>query len=213
MRLQAAAAAMVLLAGVPARAHRLDEYLQAAMFSIEKSRVQIQMRLTPGVAVYEFVMAGIDTDGDGRVSNTEQRAYAARMLGDLSLSIDGQRLAPRLVSVQFPPLEDMRQGQGEILIELDAELPRGAGARKLTFENHHQGRIAAYMVNCLVPRDPNLRITAQSRSYTQSTYQLDYVQNGEGSDSPWWTGIIGLVLCGRFALLWQRRGQRRAVLP
>ena len=53
-------------------------------------------------------------------------------------------------------------------------LPRGGPNRRLIFENHHESRIAAYLVNCLVPRDPDIRITAQNRNYQQSFYQLDY---------------------------------------
>ena len=58
MRL-AAASLLLLTFGTPASAHRLDEYLQATTISLEKNRVQAQIRLTPGVAVAPFVMATI----------------------------------------------------------------------------------------------------------------------------------------------------------
>ena len=50
--------------------------------------------------------------------------------------------------------------------------------RRLIFENHHQSRIAAYLVNCLVPHDRDIRFVAQNRNQQQSFYQLDYVQAG-----------------------------------
>jgi hypothetical protein len=170
-----AAAVTLLMLGERASAHRLDEYLQAALISVEKDRVQVFLRLVPGVAVSSSVLAGIDTNADGVISRAEQQAYAERVLGDLSLTAEGNRLRPRLVSVHFPAVEEMKEGLGEIRIELSADLPRGGPNRRLVLENAHQGRIAAYLVNCLVPRDPDIRIVAQDRNEQQSVYRLDYV--------------------------------------
>ena len=82
----------------PRSAHRLDEYLQATTIAVEKGRVQVELRLVPGVAVFPIVFAGIDSDSDGIASPAEQRSYAERVIGDLSLSADGMRLPLRLVS-------------------------------------------------------------------------------------------------------------------
>lgn len=173
-----AACAILLSVGTPASAHRLDKYLQATTISVEKDRVQAQVRLTPGVAVFRKVLANIDTDADGVISEAEQRAYAERVLRDLSLTIDGDRLRLRLVSSKFAKTEEMKEGRGDIELEFDADVPRGGPNRRLIFENQHQRRIAAYLVNCLVPRDPDIRVTAQNRNYRQSYYRLDYAQAG-----------------------------------
>jgi hypothetical protein len=170
------AAVILLLLGARASAHRLDEYLQAALISVEKDRVQVSMRLIPGVAVSSSVLASIDTNADGVISPIEQRAYAERVLGDLSLTVDGNRLRPRLASVSFPRVEEIKEGLGEIQIQLSADLPPGGPNRRLVLENGHQNRIAAYLVNCVVSRDPDIRIVAQHRNEQQSVYQLDYVQ-------------------------------------
>ena len=198
----AAAGAMLLLAATPAAAHRLDEYLQATTLSVEKDRVQTQIRLTPGVTVFPIVLANIDTDADGVISQAEQQAYAKRVLGDLSLTIDGDRLQLRLVSLQFAKIEEMKEGRGEILLTFNADVSSGGPNRRLIFENQHQSRIAAYLVNCLVPRDPAIRITTQYRNYPQSFYQLEYVQDAVGSGaqfSGWWSGAWGWL--GAAALL------------
>ena len=159
--------------------------------------------------MYPIVIAGIDTDADGVISETEQRAYAERVLRDLSLTIDGHRLTPRLVSWEFPAIDEMKEGRGEIQIEFSADLPRNGPNRRLTLENHHQSRIAAYQVNCLVPRDPDIRIVAQNRNYSQSLYELDYVQAGVqfegGAADQVWVGAVALLLFARFAFLWRRR--------
>src|SRR5208282_5312747 len=203
MKTRLAAAAAVLLAlGAFVSAHRLDEYLQATMFAVEKDRVVGTMRLIPGVAVAPLVLASIGINADGVISEAEQRAYAERVLGDMSLTVDGKSLKPRLVSVDFPQVEEMKEGVGEIHIEFTADLPRGGANRKLVFENHHQTRIAAYLVNCLVPSDPDIRIIAQNRNVDQSLYQLEYAQSGGRSEAlvvkRWpnfrgWTGAVGFT--------------------
>jgi len=177
MKTRLAAAAMILLAGTPALAHRLDEYLQGTLISVEKNRLQAQITLTPGVAVFQVLLAEIDTDADGVISETEQRAYAARVLRDLSLTIDGHPLTPRLISRQFPTIQEMQAGRGEIQIEFSADLPLGGANRRLIFENHHFRQIAAYQVNCLVPRDPDIRMPlrigiTRNRSINWSTCRL-----------------------------------------
>ena len=210
------AAAMLALAGTPAFAHRLDQYLQGTIISVEKNRIAAQMTLTPGVAVLPLLIADIDIDGNGAISETEQRAYAGQVLRDLSLTIDGHRLTPELLSIRFPTMDEMKEGRGEIQLEFNAALPRGSRNRKLTLENHHQSRIAAYQVNCLVPRDPDIRIAAQTRNYSQSLYQLEYVQSDVGSDPlslAWWAGdrrwlgTVAILLFARFAFLWRRRAR------
>jgi len=204
-----AAAVILLLLGAPASAHRLDEYLQATLISLEKDRVQVLMRLIPGVAVSSIVLSSMDTNADGEISETERRAYAERVLRDLSLSVDGHTLTPSVVSVDFPEVEEMKEGLGEIQIEFTVDLPTGSPKRRLVLENHHQDRIAAYMVNCLVPRDSNIRILAQNRNERQSFYQLDYAQAGARLDpasSKWrsvirgWMGAVGFTSLFRLGM-------------
>jgi hypothetical protein len=204
MRRLIVAAAILLLAGAPASAHRLDEYLQATLISVEKERVQATMRLVPGVAVSSFVLASMDTNADGVISETEQRVYAERVLRDVSLTIDGDVVKPRLISVEFPGVEEMKEGLGEIHIEFSADLPRGGGNRRLVFRNHHQSRIGAYLVNCLVPRDRDIRVVAQNRDEQQSFYQLDYVEAG-ASGGRGWLAMVALLLSVRLAFLWQTK--------
>ena len=166
--------ALLLSLGSSAEAHRLDEYLQATLISIEADLFQAQLRLTPGVAVSSAVLANIDTDSDAEISETEGRAYAEQVLHDLSLTVDGDVVSLQLSSVEFPPAKLITEGLGQIRLEFSGTLPPGPVKRTLVFENRHQRRIAEYLVNCLVPRDPTIRIVAQHRNEQQSLYQLDY---------------------------------------
>lgn len=188
------AVALGLMVATQAIAHRLDEYLQGTIFTIEKSRVLAQVTLTPGVAVWPLVMAEIDTDGNGAISELEQRAYAWRVLRDVSLTVDGRTLKPRLSAMLFPKPEDMREGRGEIQLEFSAELPRGGHIRRLAFENRHERRIAAYQVNCLVPADRDVKIIRQKRNYSQSVYELEYEQSGVDAASLGWLGAFGVAM-------------------
>jgi hypothetical protein len=67
---------------------------------------------------------------------------------------------------EFPTIEDMKKGRGEIRIAFSANLPPDGAERKLVIENRHEAGISAYQVNCLAPRDPDNRIAAQKRNYT-----------------------------------------------
>ncbi|MDE3199200.1 MAG: hypothetical protein KGN84_22815 [Acidobacteriota bacterium] len=194
-----------------ASAHRLDEFLQAALISVSSSRMEAEIRMVPGVAVLPLVMASVDTDGNGVVTDAEWNRYAARALRDLSFTIDGLRLQPRLVAAAFPKTEDLKEGLGEIDLTLRADLPSGGGARRLVFENRHEARIGAYLVNCLAPDDPKITIDAQKRNYTQSSYELDYTQEGTRALSYRWLAALAVaaVFILRPALAWrEHRGLR-----
>jgi hypothetical protein len=180
-------AAVLIVLARPSFAHRLDEYLQATIISVEEQQVQLSMRLIPGVAVSGAVLAEIDSNRDGVISDAEGGAYAERVLRELSLILDGRRLSPRVVSATFPRIEDMREGVGEIRIELTASLLRAGANRKLVFENRHDSAISVYLVNCLAPRDSRIRVLGQNRNRNQSLYELDYVLSG-ATASDWLSG-------------------------
>jgi hydrogenase/urease accessory protein HupE len=175
-----------LLMAASAFAHRLDEYLQATTIAVEKDRVTLKLRLCPGVEVARKVLAEIHTNGDGIISDAEQQSYVERLRRDLSLTIDGQPVQPRLVSSTFPKVEELIKGVGNIQIEFEADIPPGGSEHKLSLENRHHSAIAAYLVNCLVPRDPSINIITQNRNYLQSSYQLDFAvsQSGEAVATP-----------------------------
>lgn len=212
-RALAIAGASLLWGGTSVSAHRLDEYLQATMIEVGKDRVHVQMYLTPGVAVFPAVLAAIDTDRDGAISAAEQRAYADRVLGDLSLTIDGKPLRLHSVSSTFADVEEMRLGSGGIAVEFFADSGSSNGRRRLIFENHHQSRIAAYLVNCVTQHELQVQVIAQKRNYLQSLYQLDYVQAAPGPERlppgrtyrAAWAGTAALLLLAPLALRWRKR--------
>jgi hypothetical protein len=200
MKRSISVAAITLCACSVVRAHRLDEYLQATLLSIGRTQVEAEMTLTPGVAVFPAVMAAIDADGDGAISPAEQEAYARRAIGDLSVMVDGHAVTPRLGLVRFPEIAGMREGRGEIRIEFAGDLPRGAGRRRVTIENRHLTGISVYQVNALVPPDPEVRIVAQRRNYTQARYDVEFIQPGAPQTKS--LGLEAGLLAGWLAIVW-----------
>ena len=111
--------------GVPVFAHRLDEYLQAMILSVEKGQIQASMRLIPGVAVSSAVIAAIDQTAMvlSPKPNNEPTLSGSRR------SVDQRRqtcLEAGLLAVSFPESAEMKEGLGEIHIEFDADLPPAA---------------------------------------------------------------------------------------
>src|SRR6266436_4802787 len=100
------------------QAHRLDEYLQAALISLEPDSVTVELNLTPGVAVFSKVLSLMDADGDGEISPAEQRTYSNRVVSDVSLVVDSRPQVLALTGAQFPPAEQMRAGLGTIRLVL-----------------------------------------------------------------------------------------------
>jgi hypothetical protein len=180
-RLAVSVVGLLAATAVPAPAHRLDEYLQATTIHVERARVRAEVHLTPGVSVFPEVFAAMDRDGDGRLSDDERAAYGESVVRDLGLRVDGDPVPLWLVGSQASSVEEMKEGRGGLQLDLVAEIPPGGRRRTLFFENRHQAAISAYLANCIVPSDPRLRITGQSRNYPQSVYRVDYEDTGATS--------------------------------
>lgn len=188
---------LILLCLNAADAHRLDEYLQATLFSIEKGQIRGELRLTPGIAVLPSVLSQIDTDSSGEVSHQEAQAYARRVLADMELSVDGQRRGLEPAAVRFPSQKQLRQGLGEM--QLDFTVVAGifsAGSHEISFRNRHQRGISVYLVNCVASNDAQLRIEGQQRSYDQSEYRLRFSRRSSmlGVSSWFNAGAIAVIV-------------------
>ncbi len=189
-------------------AHRNDEYLQATLLTIERGQIGIEVNLTPGQAVWPLILAMIDTDGDGRLSEGEKHAYTNKVLQSLSLEVDRTKLELRLLDSQFPAINAMAAGQEEIRLRVHADLPASwAANHELRFVNHHAPAIGAYLVNCLLPAAGEPLIAAQNRDYAQSEIQVDYSFQTRWPPiqrSVWWIGAVGIAVYGGWAL-WSRQ--------
>ncbi len=114
-----------LIAANTAFAHRIDEYLQATLLTILKDRVQASIRLIPGMLVASAIIDGVDTNHAGVFSEKEKRAYAERVVGDLSIVVDGKPAHVTLRTWSLPLPSQLRDGQGEIHVDYAIDLPPG----------------------------------------------------------------------------------------
>ena len=208
----AIAAALVIACGVSLSAHRRDEYLQAARIALAPDRLDIALDLTPGIAIADGVIAGIDRDGDGTASLVVQQAYVSGVARALAVSVDGQRLPLTVEAARFPALDSFRRGEGSIRLQLSAAMPRLIdGAHHLVFRNAHRPEAGAYLANALMPETNRVVITAQRRDQAQRQLTIDFVlQTSPAVEWPFAIGIGG-VLAGVILRSRSLRGRARRV--
>src|SRR5258706_4604569 len=140
-----------------AAAHRLDEYLQATLIGVTLDGIDVEIQLTPGVAMLPVLMAAIDQDRDGRISPEEARAYIGRVAREVELRVDGVPAPLRLIESTFPAIEAMREGVGTIRMKLGTS----RSGHELRFENRHLPQISVYLVNCLAGHSDGLVVRRQ----------------------------------------------------
>lgn len=165
---------LLLFLASSANAHRLNEYLQATTILLGRNSVMLRVTLTPGSDIAQKILMDIDRNGDGIISGKEQQAYTVFFLQGLSVNIDDRPVLLHLLSWNFPTAEAIKKGMGDIQLFLTAAMANSSSKHQLIFKNNGQGSTAIYLVNCLMPEDPNIRITTQSRNNDQSYYTLDF---------------------------------------
>jgi hypothetical protein len=159
----------------PAVAHQLDEYVQATLVIIEPGNIRLQLNLTPGVAVADKVLPLIDRQRDGVISTNEANAYSELLKRDLVVRLDNRKLDLKLTASNFPPLVELRTGEGIIQMEFSATPPLlTPGSHKVTLQNRHLPKISAYLCNAALPKSPSVKITGQKRNKTQSETEIDF---------------------------------------
>jgi hypothetical protein len=171
-------------------AHRLDEYLQTARLGVEADRVDLDLALTPGVAVAGAILSAIDRDGDGVLSPDERAAYAAEVLGAINIAIDGDPLRPRSIDTAFPDRQALQRGDGTIRLRAVVELPPlSIGRHRLLFRNNHRRDVSVYLANALVPATDRVGVTDQLRDAGQHELTIEYVLREE----PKWSLPVWLL--------------------
>lgn len=194
----------------PASAHRVDEYLQAARLSIDISRVDLELDLTPGIALASEIFGWIDTNRDGVISDAEGEAYARQVLRSCVVSADGKPIALTLTDDAFPPFRDMRQGVGTIRLKATAAVPAGgAGHHRVSFLNQHRPSSSVYLVNALVPANPLVKLGDAQRDRAQHGLTLDYTV---AADAPP-TGVFALLAALVIGTRWLLRRRKTTAPP
>lgn len=201
-----AIALVLLVCPGPAGAHLLDEYLQAARFSIQRGGVGLELDLTPGISVAPAVWSLIDTNRDGLISNSEAMEYAQQVLKSIDLYVDKTPIPLKLDRETFPELSAMNAGTGIIRLRAYAKYsPLPAGRHELFYRNLHQPEISVYLANALVPEDKQIKITAQRRDTVQQELAIEYrVSPGVPGNFEAW--LLAALAAGGIILV-SRRGR------
>jgi hypothetical protein len=214
MRRIGVSALLVLSVAGPASAHRLDEYLQATLIGVKRSGIDVEIQLTPGVAILPGLMTVIDQDRDGRISPAEERAYVDRVVREVALRVDGAPAPPSLIESSFPTLGAMREGLGTIRIKMHT--PRTG--HELRFENRHLPQVSVFLVNCLAAPSDGLVVRRQVRDEAQKSIEFEYSFGAGEAPGARAAGIapglflpvaIGMVLVARLAVLFYRAMHER----
>ena len=166
---------LLLLLSERADAHRLEGFLQAALIAIAPEQIDVELSLTPGVDIAPAILAEIDHDHDGKITDSEGRAYAKQVLKAVGLKLDDKSLRLELVESWFPAVNDMCGGLGAIRLSLRAKPPAvSPGRHELHFHNQHQTNISQYLVNALVPQSRAIVIEQQHRDERQTEIRIGY---------------------------------------
>jgi nickel/cobalt transporter (NicO) family protein len=159
-----------------ASAHPIDEYVQNTYIDLAPDTTTLQIDLTPGVLVAPEVVALIDADGDGEISEAEGEAYAKdAVLRDVSLAVDGEPQSLTLVDSSFPTPLDMGAGMGTIRLWVAPEAPADSspGGHSLSYRNDHEPVKSKYLVNAFKASD-EVEISHQDRDELQNGNRVDY---------------------------------------
>ena len=197
----------VVLATAALPAHRLDECLQAARIAVEEDRVEIELGVTPGVAIAGAIIGDIDRDRDGVLSSEEKQSYAERIVQGVQLMADGRELKIALLDATFPELATIRSGDGVVQLRLAAAITHTQGTHQVFFRNSFRRDSSVYLANALVPDSDRIDVTAQRRDGDQSELTIEYVvKRADAASLPWWlfgsmAGVaVGATFLGRVRL-------------
>ena len=191
----ATAAALLLGMHTSPSAHRLDDYLQAARVSLERTRVTLEVDLTPGARVADGVIALIDRDGDSKISPLEAKWYGEQVIEDMVLELDGSPVALTLSQVEVPSLDEMRQGLGTIQLRGSGNVHAGMRVRRhLHFQNNHQAASSVYLVNALIPGDHGISVVGQVRDAKQRDVRIEYSVRPQWPRYVYWPVLGGVAM-------------------
>lgn len=204
------------------KAHALGAYMQATYLSLSQSDLQLELVLSPGLAVSEGVIRHIDTDSDGVFSLAEQSTYIREVIRDLTWSLNGRSLPLSLTSSSWPTTGQVREGTGRLVLQFRVPAPRfREGIQHLSVENRHTPVESAYLVNSFAT-PAGVRIISQHRDWNQKGLVLEFttanLTHGAVQPAvprrmtPWQVALltlaafVGLSKCWR----WRSIGGRRA---
>jgi hypothetical protein len=160
-----------------AQAHPQDEVVQGAYLTLAPGEVRLQIDLIAGVKVAGSVLKSIDANGDRRISDTEARAYAGRVLAQSSLKVNGAPVTWRLASIKAPAYENIEQAGETIEIYAVADRRDEAGAHSLAYENRYDPATCLCIANVFLEPGSGwqYQVNSQTRSEDGRAFGVSYL--------------------------------------
>ncbi|GGR17896.1 hypothetical protein [Deinococcus ruber] len=130
-----------------AGAHPVDEVVQGAYLTLTPGKVLLELDLTPGEKVAGTMLKSLDTNGDGKASVAEARAYATQVLGQSTLRVGTVAVPWTLDEITVPPLGILKVGGDTIKIYATARRPEVAGGQTFSYQNRYQPVKSQWIAN------------------------------------------------------------------
>jgi hypothetical protein len=189
-----------------ARAHALDDYLQATYITITPTEIEVELNLTPGVLLASEFLLQLDPDGDGAITEAEAEAYVANVVAQAVLEVDGQALALVIDEIEMPSYLNLQAGYGSIRIFTSTAIPdeMGAGSEgthALRFVNNFAPAGATYQVNAFVETGGAVTLGPQNRDSTQQSISVEYTVGSGASPTPYRFGDCEWLACALCQLI------------
>lgn len=139
----------------------------------------IELDLTPGVLVAPQVIALMDSNGDGQISEEEAQAYARRVLSEVRVEVEQQPYSLVPTAVVLPPMLNLTAGVGMIRVEATlspdgTQRPLRAGPHEVTVWNGHAPVKSVYQSAVVLQRAGAIEVGQQTRDDLQQSLRVDY---------------------------------------
>ncbi len=170
-----AALALFLFPG-PAMAHPVDEVVQSVYLFLGADAVLLELDMTPGSAVSGSVTGPLDADPDRSITDAEARDFAAMVLEQSSLMIDGETLTLKVQSATAPPYDMLEQAGDTLRIFASAGHADTEGAHVLHYVNSYAPAKTLRDANIFLQPDGDwvYEVTAQDGSDDGSELTVRY---------------------------------------
>ncbi|WP_395094751.1 hypothetical protein [Armatimonas sp.] len=190
-RLRSSALALLILPmASPVRAHPRDELGQASYVGITRKAITVELSLAPG-----------DQLAPSFAALEEKPDFAQRVLGNLTLSLDGKRLALRLVR------EPLRTPEQSTKLFMEAPLVSlSAGAHTLHYENRYAPFKSGYLATTLAGTD-GITIGTQTHGAFQQTLTVAFQAPATGYPLFVWIVASLLALAASYGAWGRKKSQ------
>ena len=160
-----------------ADAHPVDEVVQGAYLTLAAGQVRLELDLAPGAEVAEAFLTSLDTNRDQRITEVEARGFAARVLEQSTLLLDGVAVHWALDQVTVPAYQALRFGNDILRIQAIASRADSAGMHALSYRNRFQPAKSQRTANVFVQPGGGwtYQVTGQERTDDGQQLKVSYV--------------------------------------